>query len=115
MIEQIRMPIEISSNVSKEERVEWLMNEYGENIARLAFTYMKNEQLSEDIAQEVFLKCYEHLDNFRNESSYKRWLYHLAIFTFRENISNVNFLIRIVVIYFNRKIDSYIGCHTHFA
>ncbi|MFJ7734029.1 sigma-70 family RNA polymerase sigma factor [Lysinibacillus sp. NPDC097231] len=79
MLEQVRQQIEINSDLSREEKLEWLMNEYGENIARLAFTYTKQKQLSEDIAQEVFIKCYEHLDNFRHESSYKTWLYRITV------------------------------------
>lgn len=57
--------------LSQEETIEWLMNEYGRSVERLAFTFMKKEQLAEDIAQDVFIKCYEKLDTFRNESSYK--------------------------------------------
>lgn len=105
MIEQIRKPIEISSNVNKEERVEWLMNEYGENIARLAFTYTKNEQLSEDIAQEVFLKCYEHLDNFRKESSYKTWLYRITVNLCKDKLRSWSFR-NIVLTEFFSKIKS---------
>lgn len=80
MIEKEKKQVEIiSSELSKEERLEWLMNEYGKNVARLAFTYTKQKQLSEDIAQEVFIKCYEHLSNFRNESSYKTWIYRITV------------------------------------
>lgn len=66
-------------DLSKEERVEWLMNEYGRNITRLAFTYTKQQQLAEDIAQEVFIKCYENLDGFRNKSTYKTWIYRITV------------------------------------
>nr|WP_043934907.1 sigma-70 family RNA polymerase sigma factor [Bacillus sp. EB01] len=70
------MEVEFSS---KEETLEWLMNEYGRSVVRLAFTFMKKEQLAEDIAQEVFIKCYEKLDTFRNESSYKTWIYRITV------------------------------------
>jgi RNA polymerase sigma-70 factor (ECF subfamily) len=79
MIEKEKKQVEISNELSREERLEWLMNEYGKNVTRLAFTYTKQKQLSEDIAQEVFIKCYEHLDNFRNESSYKTWVYRITV------------------------------------
>jgi RNA polymerase sigma factor (sigma-70 family) len=65
--------------MNKEDRLVWLMDKYGDDIARLAFSYTKQKQLSEDIAQEVFIKCYEKLDQFRNESTYKTWLYRIAI------------------------------------
>ena len=64
---------------SKEETVEWLMSEYGKRIVRLAFTYLKEEHLAEDVAQEVFIKCYQKFDTFRNESSYQTWLYSITV------------------------------------
>ncbi|MFL0583836.1 sigma-70 family RNA polymerase sigma factor [Solibacillus silvestris] len=79
MIEREIKQVEVISELTREEKIEWLMNEYGENVVRLAFTYTKQKQLSEDIAQEVFIKCYENLDNFRNESSYKTWLYRITV------------------------------------
>ena len=79
MIEREIKQVEVISELTREEKIEWLMDEYGENVARLAFTYTKQKQLSEDIAQEVFIKCYENLDNFRNESSYKTWLYRITV------------------------------------
>ncbi|MFG6497024.1 sigma-70 family RNA polymerase sigma factor [Fictibacillus sp. UD] len=64
---------------SKEEMIIWLMNEYGQSLVRVAFTYVKQEQLAEDIVQEVFIKCYKNLHLFRQESSYKTWLYKITI------------------------------------
>ncbi|MDZ5471433.1 sigma-70 family RNA polymerase sigma factor [Bacillus sp. 31A1R] len=80
MIERKREQMShINENMSKEERLEWLMNEYGRTVTRLAFNYMKQKQLAEDVAQEVFIKCYENLDGFRNESSYKTWVYRITV------------------------------------
>ncbi|PLS14768.1 RNA polymerase subunit sigma [Bacillus sp. M6-12] len=73
---------------SNEDRLEWLMNEYGQSITRLAFTYTKNKQLSEDIAQEVFIKCYQKLDGFRHEASYKTWLYRITVNLCKDKLRN---------------------------
>lgn len=75
----------------KDEILEWLMNEYGQSITRLAFTYTKQRQLAEDIAQEVFIKCYLHLDNFRHESSYKTWLYRITINLCKDKLKSWSF------------------------
>lgn len=64
---------------NREELLMWLMEEYGRSLVRLAFTYVKQEQLAEDIVQDVFVKCFKHLDTFREESSYKTWLYKITI------------------------------------
>lgn len=76
---------------TKDERLEWLMTEYGQSITRLAFTYTKQKQLSEDIAQEVFIKCYEHLDEFRHESSYKTWLYRITVNLCKDKLKSWTF------------------------
>ena len=43
-------------------------------VYRIAFTYMKNVQESEDILQEVFLKLYKRGKGFESEEHEKRWL-----------------------------------------
>ena len=53
-------PIEIHE-LTKEDRLRWLMEEYGDMVVRLAFTYVKQKQLAEDISQEVFISCYKSL------------------------------------------------------
>lgn len=104
MLERVIEQVEVSE-LNKEERIEWLMNEYSQNIARLAFTYTKQKQLSEDIAQEVFIKCYENLDNFRNESSYKTWLYRITVNLCKDKLRSWSFK-NIVLTEFFTKIKS---------
>ncbi|MGG3564740.1 sigma-70 family RNA polymerase sigma factor [Neobacillus rhizosphaerae] len=70
-------PNEISY-LSKDDQLAWLMDEYGDMVVRLAFTYVKNKELAEDISQEVFISCYNHLDEFQNRSTYKTWLYRIT-------------------------------------
>ncbi|WLR41638.1 sigma-70 family RNA polymerase sigma factor [Bacillus carboniphilus] len=77
--------------VNKDETLEWLMNEYGQSITRLAYTYTKQKQLAEDIAQEVFIKCYQNLDQFRQESSYKTWLYRITVNLCKDKVKSWSF------------------------
>lgn len=65
------------NHLNREEKLKWLMKAYGDDVIRIAYTYLKQKQLAEDVAQEVFIKCYEKMDSFRNESSYKTW--HLLL------------------------------------
>lgn len=37
-----------------------------------------NEMLSDDLAQETFIKAYTHLDQFRGTASFSTWLYRIA-------------------------------------
>lgn len=66
-------------DMTKEQLIVSLMEQYGDNIMQLAFTYVKQNQIAEDITQEVFIKCYEKIGEFRNESSYKTWLYRITV------------------------------------
>ncbi|WP_245602133.1 sigma-70 family RNA polymerase sigma factor [Peribacillus kribbensis] len=66
-------------HLPREEQLVWLMGEYGDMIIRLAFTYVKQKQVAEDISQEVFISCYQSLDRFENRSAYKTWLYRITV------------------------------------
>ncbi len=55
------------------------MNEYGNEVLYLAYSYVKDYGLAEDIAQEVFVKFYQKYDEFRGESSLKTWIIRIAI------------------------------------
>ena len=76
---------------SRGEIIEWLMNEYGQSVVRLAFTFMKKQQIAEDIAQEVFIKCYQNLDTFRKESSYKTWIYRITVNLCKDRLRSWSF------------------------
>ncbi len=55
-----------------------LMDAYGHDVIRLVFGYVRDRHLAEDISQEVFVKVYDHLETFRQESSYKTWILRIA-------------------------------------
>ena len=67
------------NHLNREEKLKWLMNAYGNDVIRIAYTYLKQKQMAEDVAQEVFIKCFEKMDSFRNESSYKTWLIRITV------------------------------------
>ncbi|UYZ22304.1 sigma-70 family RNA polymerase sigma factor [Mesobacillus jeotgali] len=66
-------------SASKEEILIKLMDSYGDMVKKLAFTYVKDINLAEDITQDVFISCYNNLHLFRENSSYKTWIYRIAI------------------------------------
>ncbi|MGL5957950.1 MAG: RNA polymerase sigma factor [Phocaeicola sp.] len=45
-----------------------------------------NEELSDDLAQETFLKAYTHLSTFKSLSSFSTWLYRIAYNTLYDYI-----------------------------
>ncbi|WP_419213271.1 RNA polymerase sigma factor [Maribacter sp. X9] len=51
-------------------------------VMRLCLGYTTgNEALAKDLAQETFLKIWQHLDSFRNESAIATWVYRITINT----------------------------------
>ena len=56
-----------------------LMIRYERQIYRICYRFVENREDAMDLAQEVFIKAFEHLPGFRRESSLKTWLYRIAI------------------------------------
>lgn len=57
----------------------FLMNTYGNSVFRMCYVYLKDYQLAEDIAQETFIRVYQHYGEFCNRSSIKTWIIQIAI------------------------------------
>jgi len=56
-----------------------LMIRYERQIYRVCYRFVDNREDAMDLAQEVFIKAFEHLPTFRRESSLKTWLYRIAM------------------------------------
>jgi len=56
-----------------------LMIRYERQIYRVCYRFVENREDAMDLAQEVFIKAFEHLGSFRRESSLKTWLYRIAM------------------------------------
>lgn len=67
--------------MSTEEKIEQLLNDYGNSIFRMCFLYLKDYHLAEDAAQDTFIKAMYSYDSFQNRSSEKTWLTQIAINT----------------------------------
>jgi RNA polymerase sigma-70 factor, ECF subfamily len=55
-----------------------LVERYQTLIFTIAFRMVRDRTEAEDIAQDVFLKVYRTLDQFREESSFKTWICRIA-------------------------------------
>lgn len=62
-----------------------LMQKYGSELKRIAYLYVNDKVECEDIIQEVFISCYQNLDQFRNGASYKTWLIRITINKCKDN------------------------------
>ena len=75
----------------KEIVIEQLMELYTEKVFLLAFSFVKDRGLAEDISQEVFLKAYKYLDGFRGEAALKSWIYRITVNTSKDFLNNKSF------------------------
>ena len=55
-----------------------LVLKYQSRIVSIAFKFVKEIQLAEDISQESFIKAYRSIDSFREESAFYTWLYRIT-------------------------------------
>ena len=58
-----------------------LVLKYQSRLISIAFKYVKERQLAEDITQEAFIKAYKSIDSFREESSFYTWVYRITVNT----------------------------------
>ncbi len=58
---------------------EELVRTYGEDLLRIAYTYVRDRTVAEDVVQDVFIRAYEKREKFRGDSSYHTYLYRMTI------------------------------------
>jgi len=63
----------------KDFLLERIMIEYGNELVRLAFYYVKDAEVAKDLVQNTFIKCYKNLESFRFDAQIKTWLYRITI------------------------------------
>lgn len=56
-----------------------MFDTYNAMIFNVCFRMVENRQEAEDVTQDVFLKAYKSLKQFRSESKLSTWLYRIAI------------------------------------
>ncbi len=68
--------------------IETLIREYGNDVLKTAYAYVKDKFTAEDIFQEVFVKVYRNLDSFRDESGIKTWIIRITINTAKDYLKS---------------------------
>jgi len=55
-----------------------LVNKYKDRVFSLVVGIVRNREVAEELAQDVFVKAYTSLKKFRKEASFSSWLYRIA-------------------------------------
>ena len=71
--------------------LEKVMIEYGNELVRLAFSYVKDTEIAKDMVQNTFIKCYKNLDSFRFDAQIKTWLYRITINECKDYLKSWNY------------------------
>ena len=61
------------------EAFEKLMNRYEKKIYRLGLNITGSHEDAEDVLQETFLKAFEHLADFREDSRFYTWIFRIGL------------------------------------
>jgi RNA polymerase sigma-70 factor (ECF subfamily) len=55
-----------------------ILDKYSRQVYSLAFKVVRNREDAEELAQDVFLKAFKHLNGFKSDSSFSTWIYRIA-------------------------------------
>jgi RNA polymerase sigma-70 factor (ECF subfamily) len=62
-----------------ERAFETLVERYEAPLRRLAFGFLRDRQLAEDVSQETFLQAYQKLSTLGRGGAFRSWLYRIAV------------------------------------
>ncbi len=63
----------------EQEAFNELVNRYHGKIYNLVYKYVPNSETAKDLSQEIFIKAYRALPNFKRQSAFYSWLYRIAV------------------------------------
>lgn len=73
------MEAHLSKELDDKILFERLYNTYKERVFRTAYRITGNEEEAKDVMQDVFLKVFTKLNEFRHQSSLSTWIYRIAV------------------------------------
>ena len=81
------MPTDLPENIPGYD-IETLMRQYGNDVLRTAYMYVKDIHTAEDIFQDVFIKVNQKLSTFEGNSSIKTWIIRITINTCKDYLKS---------------------------
>ena len=62
-----------------EDAFTWLVQQYHSSLVRVALSYVEDEVLAEEVAQETWIAVLRGLDRFESRSSLKTWIFTILV------------------------------------
>lgn len=91
------------------ERLEDFIRQHGEELLRLAFTYVKSRPVAEDIVQEVLIKAFEKPEAFRGDSQYRTYLYRITINQCKDYLKSWQYRKQVLTDTFRNRAETKLG------
>lgn len=73
--------------VLTQEHISELVEQYGDMVLRLSYTYLKNKADAEDVVQDVFLKIMEKHPDFNDKAHEKSWIMKVTVNTCKNKLN----------------------------
>lgn len=74
-----------------EELLNQWIQEYGNDVLRTAYFFMKNASLADDVFQEVFIKIFKNIGSYRGKSTVKTWILKITINQCKDHLKSAWF------------------------
>ena len=68
------------------QRFEGIVHRWQRPLVNLAYRFIRDEAIAEDLAQEAFLKCYRSLAQWRHDAQFSTWLFSVALSVYRSRL-----------------------------
>ena len=94
------------AQTGNEEAFTALFEKYRIKMFNLAYSFTRNQETADDLAQDIFIKAYLSLPKFQYKSKFGTWLYRIGVNTIKDHLRKES---RIKAIPF----DENIAVHTH--
>ncbi len=78
----------INQNINQDCDYSTLINKYKDLAFNIALKITKNEQDSEEVVQDSFVKAFRGLNKFKNESQFSTWFYRIVYNTAISSVRN---------------------------
>ncbi len=70
-----------------QEHISELVDQYGDMVLRLSYTYLKNKADAEDVVQDVFVKIMEKYPDFHDKAHEKSWIMKVTVNTCKNKLN----------------------------
>lgn len=69
-----------------EDAYRQIIEEYGNRLLRTCYLILKDREEAEDVVQETFIKVFQKMDSFRENSGLYTWIYTIALNLSRDRL-----------------------------